>query len=129
MHLQGVEAPRLIEAVGHLTRFDMALIGGFAVVARLGAALRATNDLDSVFHNPSDIPMVVQLVTAGVGQPMATSRAQSVDVGGTKVDVIDSVPLPADPAGLPTDPKNRLFVCAHRLGYETATAMRLVAGP
>ena len=96
VHLSGIDSPRLIEAVSHLAGFDMALIGGFAVVARLGAALRATNDLDSVFDNPSDTPIVVQLVAAGIGLPMEASRAQSVDVRGTKVDVIDSSPLPAD---------------------------------
>ena len=128
VQLQGPEAERLIGTLTRMGGYDMALIGGFAVVARLGAALRATNDIDSVFDNPTDTPMVVRLVGAGVGQPVEASRAQSIDVDGTVVDVIDTTALPADVAELPAEPKDKLFVCAHRFGYETASPIRLATG-
>lgn len=126
--LSGGDAPRLIDAINRLDGYPFALIGGFAVMARLGAALRSTNDLDGVFDNPGDTPMVVQLVTAGVGEPMATGRAQSIEIAGTKFDVIDSQPLPGNISDLPDSAGDRLFVCAHRFGYESATPLRLVSG-
>lgn len=46
----------------------------------------------------------------------------------TDVDVIDTFALPDLTADLPDDPKDRLFVCAHRYAFETATAVRLRAG-
>ncbi len=40
------------------------------------------------------------------------------------VDVIDTFPI--EPDDLPDDPKERLFVCAHRYAYETATPVDFV---
>lgn len=45
-------ADDLLAAVAQLKGYDFALVGGLAVMVRLGGAHRVTRDLDSVFDSP-----------------------------------------------------------------------------
>ena len=124
IELEG-DARALVAAVIHLAGYDFALIGGLAVMVRLQEAHRVTGDLDGVFNNPSDVPTTATLIATGVARD--APEPQRVIVLETDVDVIDTFALP-DLADLPADPKDRLFVCAHRYAFETATAVCLRAG-
>lgn len=124
IELEGA-ARALVAAVVHLASYDFALIGGLAVMVRLQEAHRVTSDLDGVFDNPTDVPTTAVLIAAGIARD--APAPQRVIVLDTDVDVIDTFALP-DLADLPDDPKDRLFVCAHRYAFETATAVRLRAG-
>lgn len=46
----------LLAAIMRLEGYDFALVGGLAVMVRLGGAHRVTNDLDGVFDNPTRTP-------------------------------------------------------------------------
>lgn len=115
----------LLGTVARLEGFDFALIGGLAVMIRLGAAHRVTNDLDSVFDNP-DEDTAANLVSAGIAEPAGDTDRVLVD--GTKLDVIDTQPLPPAVDQIVPDPAGRLFVCAHRFAYETAMPVVVGAG-
>lgn len=125
IELEG-DARALVVAVIRLAGYDFALIGGLAVMVRLQEAHRVTGDLDGVFDNPTDVPTTAVLIAAGVARNSPTP--QRVIVLDIDVDVIDTFALPDATADLPDDPKDRLFVCAHRHAFETATAVRLRAG-
>ncbi|MDZ7676697.1 MAG: hypothetical protein U5K30_16720 [Acidimicrobiales bacterium] len=124
VHLVGSATADLVDALAHLAGFDFALVGGLAVMARIGAGHRATNDLDGVFDNVDGDTTAV-LVHAGVAEN--DPAIQRVRIDGTKIDIIDTAELPADPDALPDDPKGLLFVCAHRWAFESATPLRLIS--
>jgi len=124
IELEG-DARALVAAVIRLADYDFALIGGLAVMVRLQEAHRVTGDLDGVFDNSTDVPTTAALIAAGVARQ--APEPQRVIVLDTDVDVIDTFALPDATADLPDDPKDRLFVCAHRYAFETATAVRLRA--
>ena len=124
IELEG-DARALVGAVIRLAGYDFALIGGLAVMVRLQEAHRVTGDLDGVFDNPTDVPTTATLIAAGIARD--SPAPQRVIVLDTDVDVIDTFALPDATADLPDDPKDRLFVCAHRYAFETATAVRLRA--
>jgi hypothetical protein len=109
----------LLAAITRLEGYDFALVGGLAVMVRLGGAHRVTNDLDGVFDNP-DEDTAATLVTAGVAQASGDS---GIVIDGTKLDVIDTQPLPLVVEEVVSDPGGRLFVCAHRYAYEAATPL------
>jgi predicted nucleotidyltransferase len=123
--LEGPAADGLVEGLAALAGLDVVLIGGLAVMARLGRVHRATRDVDALFDNPSDEPTTVRLVSAGIA--IDDPAPQRVVIGRTVIDVIDTQPLPDDPHLLPDDPGSRLFVCAHRYAYESAALMRIVS--
>lgn len=110
----------LLAAIMRLEGYDFALVGGLAVMVRLGGAHRVTNDLDGVFDNP-DEDTAASLVTAGVAD--AAGDAAGIFIDGTKLDVIDTQPLPPVVEDVAPDPGDRLFVCAHRYAYEAATPL------
>lgn len=114
----------LLTAIMRLEGFDFALVGGLAVMVRLGGAHRATNDLDGVFDNP-DEDTAATLVTAGVAEP--SGDAAGILVDGTKLDVIDTQPLPEVMEEVVPDAGGRLFVCAHRYAYEAASPLVLAS--
>lgn len=92
---------------------DFALIGGLAVIARLGQAHRATNDVDTV---SDDQPGLLDALRAGG----LDRRGDSVVLDGDlKLDVIDVGE--GDPDYLP---------CAtHRLAFDARTPVELVVRP
>lgn len=117
--LEGV-AGDLIAAIMRLEGFDFALVGGLAVMVRLGGAHRVTNDLDGVFDNPEE-DTAATLVTAGVAE--AAGDAAGIVIDGKKLEVIDTQPLPDVVEDVAPDPGDRLFLCAHRYPYEAATSL------
>lgn len=116
-------ASAIAAAVATLADWDFCMVGGLAVMVRVGGEHRATTDLDAVFDNDTETPTTASLVRAGIAVDAAA--IQRVTVGGVNLDVIDTFALPDDPDALPDSPKDRLFVTAHRWAYETATACRL----
>lgn len=74
------------------------LVGGLAVLHRLGTAHRATVDVDTVTDGP------ITVVSGTV-------------IDGYPVDVIDTYAV--DAASLPDDATSRLFVVAHRWAFDT----------
>lgn len=125
IQLEGA-ASQLVSAVLRLRDCDFALVGGLAPMLRIDDEHRATADLDGVFDNPSDIPTTATLVATGVATP--GDAVQRVAVLGVAVDVIDTFTLTDDQTSLPDAAKDRLFVCAHRYGYDTATGLDLSDG-
>jgi len=118
-------ASAMAAAVATLADWDFCMVGGLAVMVRVGGEHRATTDLDVVFDNETDTPTTASLVRAGVAVDAA--GVQRVTVGGVSLDVIDTFALPDDLDALPESPKDRLFVTAHRWAYETATTCRLIS--
>lgn len=125
IRLVGDNADQLATALTALSATDhrFCVVGGLAVMARIGEAHRPTRDVDGVFDNPTDTPITTILVADGIAR--SDAPPQRVTIAGTPVDVIDTFSI--DPANLPDDPKGRLFVCAHRWAYETATPVTLLA--
>lgn len=106
-----------------------AVIGGLAVACRLATAHRATGDVDIVADEPEvlaqDSTAARNLVAAGVAERVEGGQTVRVDVGGTKVEIIDTAALHgADAADVEPD-RARLFVLAHRWALETATPIRI----
>lgn len=94
------------------------LIGGLAVMARLGERHRATIDIDTV-----SIGSPRRVVIADATSAVRTSDRDEVTVDRIEIGDID-------PAALPDDPRLRLFVLAHRWAFDTAGPVQLlVRGP
>lgn len=123
----GGSASRLVRALRTLAAqvpsSEFALIGGLAVMTRLGRVHRATDDLDaaalSVDGGPSRLSILVGGGESGRGR-------RSVE--GVKVDCIDVGSTPAadlDPGDLPDDEFDRAFLLAHRWALDSATEASL----
>lgn len=102
---------RLAQVTPRLPPF--ALIGGLAVIVRLGQAHRATNDIDTVSDNEPGL--LDALVTDGF-ERVGDSVMLDSDL---KVDVIDV--SEGDPSYLP--------YLTHRLAFDTRTPVQLVVRP
>jgi hypothetical protein len=120
-------AARLVHATARLGEAHLgahALIGGLAVMCRLAAVHRATQDVDTVTE--TTVPTAVEVITSSIGTP-DPSNAGRVIVDGVKIDVIDTASFRyEDLDGL--DAGGRLFVVSHRWALDTATNTELVAG-
>jgi hypothetical protein len=99
------------------------LVGGVAVAARLGRVERVTGDIDAVIDAPDEPPSADLLLQSGTAQERL-SRS-SVVVQGVRVDLIDTFAVPEE-IFVGTSGANELFAAAHRFGFDTATALRLV---
>jgi len=106
-----------ITSIARLAPTGPVVIGGLAVMCRVGGEHRPTLDVDSAFDNDTDIPTTQLLIDQGIA--VAGDAAQRILVGAAVIDVIDTFAI--DAADLPDDPKGRLFVCAHRYAFEAAT--------
>lgn len=116
---------REVELLGTLPP-ELRLIGGLAVMCRVGGPHRATVDLDAVTRGLPDVHerlAHLALVSSGGGQYRFT--------GPLDLDVIDIAPLPADEllAELGPGPLTdlELNVIAHTWAHDTATPLDLVA--
>ena len=126
LRLEGSGIGNLVASLAALTESassaEFAVIGGLAVLARLGGAHRVTDDLDTVATQHGDEPTVVEAVVA----------AQGIDgsLKGTKVDCIAVGDVPAAELSveqLPDVEEDRIFVLAHRWALDTADELTLVA--
>jgi hypothetical protein len=120
-------ATRLVQATARLADARLgahALIGGLAVMCRLAAVHRATQDVDTVAETTA--PTAVEVITSSIGA-LDPSSPNRVLVDGVTVDVIDTESLrDQDLDGIELG--DRLFVVSHRWALETATDTELVAG-
>lgn len=124
---RGGTTHRAVELLASLPA-ELRLIGGLAVMCRVGMPHRATVDLDAVTR---DLPGVhgslagLALTSAGGGQYGFGD--------GLELDVIDVAPLPADDLIAALDPDGaglsdlELNVVAHVWAHDHATPMDLVA--
>ncbi|MGO8871216.1 MAG: hypothetical protein ACLQPH_07395 [Acidimicrobiales bacterium] len=126
LRLEGPGTGNLVASLAALTEAapsaDFAVIGGLAVLARLGGAHRVTDDLDTVATQHGDEPTVVEAVVA----------AQGIEgsLKGTKVDCIAVGDVPAAELSaehLPDAEEDRIFVLAHRWAQDTADELTLIA--
>jgi hypothetical protein len=111
-----------IGSIAQLAAAGPVIIGGLAVMSRVGGEHRPTLDIDSAFNNETDTPTTTVLVAKGIATD--EDAIQRVRIDDALVDVIDTFPI--QPDDLPDDPKDRLFVCAHRYAFETATPVDFV---
>lgn len=101
-----------------------ALIGGLAVMCRLAAVHRVTQDVDTVTETTA--PTAVEVIATSIGRHDPSNPSRVV-VDGITIDVIDTDSFrEEDLDGI--DPADRLFVVSHRWALETATDTELVAG-
>lgn len=123
----GGNAARLVRATARLEEAGLgphALIGGLAVMCRLAAVHRATQDVDTVTETTS--PTAVEVIASSVGS-VDPSNPNRVLIDGVKIDVIDTESFrAADLEGV--TPEDQLFVVSHRWALDTATGAEIVAG-
>lgn len=119
-------ASGLVRATARLEEADLgrhALVGGLAVMCRLAAVHRVTQDIDTVTETTA--PTAVEVIASSVGA-VDPSNANRVIIDGVKIDVIDTEAFgyeDLDGVG----PEDRLFVVSHRWALDTATGMEIVA--
>jgi hypothetical protein len=105
----------------------LAIIGGLAVTCRLGHVHRATGDVDAVVDEVVGLAAnsgAQLLVEAGIAEADPAERQHRVFIDGTKLEIIDTQPLPTDVSDLAT--LDRLFVLGHRWAFESAEPLRVV---
>ncbi len=123
----GGSASRLVGALHTLADevppSEFALIGGLAVMTRLGRVHRVTDDLDAAAQSVDGGPSRLSILVGG-----GESGRPRHQVGGVKVDCIDVGSTPAvdlDPGSLPEDQFDRAFVLAHRWALDSAAPASL----
>ncbi len=99
-----------------------ALIGGFAVMVRLATAHRVTEDLDAVVWSADGTPDATIAVLLEHG---ATRSRNGVDLGDVHIDLIAVSDY--EPARLPDDVDDAMFVIAHAYGLASATLLTIEA--
>lgn len=118
----GIHLERLVVVAGQLfdatLEGELVVIGGLAMVCRCTSAVRATDDVDAV-SGPDGVAGVVRALGAGTllsdefpgavgdgavtvsvdGVPVeVTNEDTELRVGGVKLDVIPTLPLPPTPS-------------------------------
>lgn len=98
----------------------MTVIGGLAVICRLGGGYRVTSDLDTVNRRSAEEPPQLEVLIASGATPSdAAGVIIATPAGNVKVDVLEV--SDADLQPLPEDPTDRLHVLAHAWAAESAT--------
>lgn len=114
--------PIAVERTGR----PVVLIGGLAVICRLGSPYRATTDVDTVDRRRGDAPSQLDLLLTGGAKATGPSGALiETPAGPVRVDVLEVKDSDYEP--LPDDPTDRLHVLAHGWAEETATPLVLRA--
>ena len=118
---------RLVRAAARLADADLAphaLVGGLAVMCRLSAVHRVTQDIDAVTE--AGAPSAVEVIASSIGK-VDPSNPTRVIIDGVKVDVIETGgSAPEDLEGIAV--VGRLFVVSHRWALDTATDTDIVVG-
>jgi len=101
------------------------VVGGLAVICRLGSAHRATTDLDTVNRRRGEGLTTLELL---VNSPDAEASGPAgvlapTPQGAVQVDVREVSDADLNP--LPQDPTDRLHVLAHDWAAQTASPLRL----
>lgn len=123
----GDEAGRTTGLVAGLERLTwsapgrrIVVVGGLAVISHLSHLHRVTMDVDAVVW--MDSPEVLDLLVTG-GAARLTNGARLPS--GHLVDLITVGAY--DPADLPTEALDRMFILAHRWAYDTARETHITA--
>jgi hypothetical protein len=127
---EGGVAVRLVTALATLTSHvrpgGFALIGGLAVMTRLGSIHRVTDDIDGVCEQRGDDPSDIAIVLGETGRGGIRRL-----IDGVKIDHIDVSDTPAAQIprkDLPDDEWDRAFVLvAHRWGLDAASPVTISA--
>jgi hypothetical protein len=128
VELTGTAMLGVVQAIPEVTRIlghPVTVVGGLAVISRLGGGHRATTDLDTVQQRTvgesSDLQV---LLDAGVGAGDGSVGALiTTPSGPVTVDVIEVQDTDLDP--LPDEPGDRLYYLAHAWAATTATPVRI----
>lgn len=128
--LAGRSMLAIVQAVPELearTGRKAVVIGGLAVLCRLGTAYRATSDLDTANRRAAGEPaqLDVLLQHDGVTQAGPAGVWIPTPAGMVQVDVIEV--SDAELSHLPDDETDRLAVLSHAWAIQTATPMRIHA--
>jgi hypothetical protein len=104
------------------------VIGGLAVLSRLGTAYRATNDLDTAsrraYGEPTQLDVLLQ--HDGVTASGPAGVRIPTPAGPVQVDIIEV--SDAELSDLPEDETDRLAVLSHAWAIETASPVRIRVG-
>ena len=121
------ETRRLVLAletlVASVSAEHFALIGGLAVMARLGQAHRGTQDIDTAVDRERAIPSELDVVfdAAPSTEKVATRQRVKVD----SIEVGDTSAVDLSPENLPEEEFPRAFVLSHRWAFDTASELTL----
>jgi hypothetical protein len=109
-----------IRETQELTGKSVTVIGGLAVVCRVGSPHRATSDLDIVDRRTGgETPQLELLVARSAPIEGRAGALVPTPLGDVYVDVLEVADADFDP--LPEDPTARLFVLSHDWAAATAT--------
>lgn len=129
VNLVGTSMLAIVQAIPELearTGHEVIVIGGVAVLCRLGTAYRATGDLDTVSRRADgDPPQLDVLLNAGESQAGPAGVWISTPWGKVQVDIIEVTD--AELNELPEDQTDRLAVLSHAWAIETATPQKIRA--
>lgn len=129
VELAGGSMLAIVQAIPELesrTGRKPTVIGGLAVLSRLGTAYRATSDLDTASRRATgDPPQLDVLLAAGAKRAGPAGVWIQTPAGMVQVDIIEVTD--AELSQLPEDETDRLAVLSHAWAIETATPMRIRA--
>ena len=130
VNLAGSSMLAIVQAIPELearTGREATVIGGLAVLCRLGIAYRATSDLDTANRRAiAETPQLeVLLRYADVSQAGPAGVWIPTSSGKVKVDVIEVTDSELN--RLPDDETDRLAVLSHAWAIQTATLLRIRA--
>lgn len=127
VNLAGTAMERLVHAIPRIeaqTARPVVLIGGLAVVCRLGRPHRATADLDTVDRRRDDEPSQLELLLDAGATPRGPAGALLDTLAGVvEVDVLEVTDAALQE--LPDDATGRLHVMAHNWAAATASPISL----
>jgi hypothetical protein len=128
--LAGKSMLAIVQAIPELearTGRNAVVIGGLAVLCRLGTAYRTTGDLDTASRRASGDPpqLDVLLRSPGVSQAGPAGAWIPTPSGRVQVDIIEVTD--AELSLLPDDETDRLAVLSHAWAIDTATPLRIRA--
>ncbi|MCL4446669.1 MAG: hypothetical protein M1134_07405 [Actinobacteria bacterium] len=126
---EGGTATRLLTALATLMAQvrpgAFALIGGLAVMTRLQSVHRATDDIDGVTEQRGDHPSDVAIVLGESGRSAVRRLIEGVKIDHIDVSDTPAAQIPA--ADLPESEWDKVFVLAHRWGFDSATPVTISA--
>ncbi|HEY2701880.1 MAG TPA: hypothetical protein VGJ45_40945 [Pseudonocardiaceae bacterium] len=112
--------PRIEEVLGRA----MVLVGGLAVLSRLGSAYRVTSDVDTANRRADGEPAQLDVLLAhGAKAVDAAGALISTPDGDVRVDVLEI--SASQLADLPNDPTDRLYLLSHDWAMVTASPLRI----
>jgi hypothetical protein len=112
----------LEELVGSVSLEHFALIGGLAVMARLGRTHRGTQDIDTAVDQEGTMPTSIAVVIEDAGSTEGGPRRQQVGVDSIEVGSTPAIDL--QPVDLPEEEFSRAFILSHRWAFDSASQMR-----